>query len=156
MVGSGVYIHTAKTYNLNTRLSFCCSYDTYGGLSRSPGDGSLLSPRGTHIPATRGWWLPAESTRQQPQLSPHSRSQPQAGRSFSRLLSAQPRVPRDQHVILCACGGGGYWTSRRLTGVWRRQGGLKSQEMPLASSNQQFSVKTKGRSVPVCSPTGPS
>lgn len=31
---------------------------------------------------------------------------------------------------------------------------LKSQEKPLASSNQQFSVKTKGRNVPVCSPVG--
>lgn len=31
-------------------------------------------------------------------------------------------------------------------------GRLKSQEMPLASSNQQFSVQTKGRSTLLCAP----
>lgn len=45
------------------------------------------------------------------------------------------------------CVGGGYWASRGLAEVRRRWRGLKSQEMSLASSNQQFSVKTKGRSV---------
>lgn len=61
--------YSLRSHNPNTRLSRVLQDDIYGGLSRSPGDSPLLFPSRTYIPATRGWWLPAQSTRQESQLS---------------------------------------------------------------------------------------
>lgn len=116
-----------------------------------------MSPGGTHIPATRGWWQPSQSTRQQPQQrrSPCA-AQPQADMPSSEPCPARP--PRDQHVISCVWGSG---VLDPKGAGWRpgggRGGALKSQEMSVVSSNQQFSVKTKGRSArgPVLPPRTP-
>lgn len=81
--------------------------------------------------------------------SPLNWSQPSNG-WHSFLLAALPREGCKPNMSFC----GGAGAPRGPTTVWGRRGELKSQEKPLASSNQQFSVKTKGRNVPVCSPVG--
>lgn len=131
------------------------------GLCGGPGDSPCVSRPGRGGPASR--WCPhschqrvVDACRGQEETA-YNRRSPLDGASPHNGWHSFPSasLPRECAVSPTCNGGGGLaGAPKGPTAAWGRREELKSQEKPLASLNQQFSVKTKGRNVPVCSPVG--